>query len=272
MVIDNFDIIRSHLDFIDTKLDRYVVHILRRPKDISPEMKNALGANESQRLIKTYYIDSLEYFDRKREAIKELCRANNARAYIIVQPKDNFECLLNLGQKILETIQNKNYSVKPEHLIRQAYCEWHKTRKKQWILDLDRDEMIESWTQMNFGGKYICKREWTLEKVQELVKKHLKLAGKSEDEMYTVKTKHGWHIITSPFNLAEAQKECSLLFEGRRKQPVKIEEYQLNPGDKGYAGSPGLDHKYKTIEKEITGWLHKDGMTLLFCPMVNNNV
>ena len=35
MVIDNFDIIRQHLDFIDTKLDRYVVHILRRPKDIS---------------------------------------------------------------------------------------------------------------------------------------------------------------------------------------------------------------------------------------------
>ena len=47
MEIDNFDIVRSHLDFIDTKLDRYVVHILRRPKDISPEMKNALGANES---------------------------------------------------------------------------------------------------------------------------------------------------------------------------------------------------------------------------------
>ena len=141
MTIDNFDIIRKHLDFIDTKLDRYVVHILRRPKDISPEMKNALGANESQRLIKTYYIDSLEYFDKKREAIKELCRANNARAYIIVQPKDNFECLLNLGKKIFDTIQNKNYSVKPEHLIRQAYCEWHKSRKKVWILDLDDEEI-----------------------------------------------------------------------------------------------------------------------------------
>ena len=84
MEIDNFDIVRQHLDFIDAKLDRYIVHILRRPKDISSEMKNLLGANETQRLIKTYYIDSPEYFDRKREAIKELCRANNARAYIIV--------------------------------------------------------------------------------------------------------------------------------------------------------------------------------------------
>ena len=264
MTIDNFDIIRKHLDFIDTKLDRYVVHILRRPKDISPEMKNALGANESQRLIKTYYIDSLEYFDKKREAIKELCRANNARAYIIVQPKDNFECLLNLGEKIFETIRNKNYSVKPEHLIRQAFCEWHKTRKKQWILDLDRDAMVETWVQQNFGGCVLCKREWTLEKVQELVKKHLKLVGKSEDEMYTVPTKNGWHVITSPFNLQAAYKECSLLYEGVQNRTVSLEKCTLYPGDKGYTGNIGLDTKYKTEDKKIVGWLHKDGMTILY--------
>jgi len=264
MEIDNFDIIRSHLDFIDTKLDRYVVHILRRPKDLTQGMKNLLGANETQRLIKTYYVDSVEYLDRKREAIKELCRANNARAYIIVQPKDNFECLLNLGEKIFETIRNKNYSVKPEHLVRQAFCEWHKTRKKQWVIDLDNDEMVETWVEVNFGGKIVQKREWTLEKVQELVKNHLKSVGKSEDDMYTVPTKHGWHIITSPVNLMAIQKECNLIFEGRRKQVIELEQYHLNPGDKGYTGSPGLDTRYKSIEKEITGWLHKDGMTLLF--------
>ena len=264
MTIDNFDIIREHLDFIDTKLDRYVVHILRRPKDLTPDMKNTLGANESQRLIKTYYIDSLEYFDRKREAIKELCRANNARAYIIVQPKDNFECLLNLGEKIFETIRNKNYSVKPEHLVRQAFCEWHKTRKKQWILDLDRDEMVETWVENNFGGKALHKREWTLEEVQDLVKKQLVAIGKSEDEMYTVPTKHGWHIITSPFNLQAAYKECSLLYEGVQKRTINIEEYYLKHGDKGYMGSIGLDRRWKEEEKDVVGWLHKDGMTILW--------
>lgn len=267
MIIDNFDIIRKHLDFVDTKLDRYVVHILRRPKDIPLSMKNALGANESQRLIKTYYIDSLEYFDKKREAIKELCRANNARAYIIVQPKDNFECLLNLGENIFKAIRNKNYSVKPEHLVRQAFCEWHKTRKKQWILDLDlgTDAMVETWVEHNFGGNVLCKREWTLEKVQELVKKHLKLVGKNEDEMYTVKTPHGAHIITSPFNLQAAYKECSLLYEGVQTRTVSLDKYVLNHGDKGYTGSIDLDTKYKTEQKDVVGWLHKDGMTILWC-------
>ena len=268
MEIDNFDIIRQHLDFVDTKLDRYIVHILRRPKDLTPEYKNAIGSNESQRLIKTYYIDSLEYFDRKREAIKELCRANNARAYIIIQPKDNFECLLNLGQKILETIQNKNYSVKPEHLIRQAYCEWHKTRKKLWILDLDEGEMVEYKKQVNFGGSSYQIKTWTVEEVKALVIEQLrkiqdlnkksklkkekdKQELKLEDQVYEVKTRHGTHIITPPFNVLEAQKKCNLIFEG---QQTFEERKNIGPNE------------YEYIKHKLTGWLHKDGMTLLFCP------
>ena len=102
MTIDNFDIIKKHLDF-KSPLDRYIVHILRRPKDCE-ELSNKLGSNEAQRLIRTYYIDSLEYFEKKIPAMKELCHSCNARAYIIPQVKDNFECLLNLGKKIFDTI------------------------------------------------------------------------------------------------------------------------------------------------------------------------
>lgn len=32
MEIDNFDILMQHMDFIDPN-DRYIVHVLRRPKD-----------------------------------------------------------------------------------------------------------------------------------------------------------------------------------------------------------------------------------------------
>ncbi len=232
MTIDNFDIIKKHLDF-KSPLDRYIVHILRRPKDCE-ELSNQLGSNEAQRLIRTYYIDSLKYFDSKIPAIKELCHSCNARAYIIPQVKDNFECLLNLGKKIIDTIQNKNYSVKPEHLIRQAYCEYHKSRKKVWILDLDDKEM--------YG--------WKLEQVVELVKKWLKEAGKSEDDMYVVPTKHGHHIITSPFNLQAANKECDMIFEGVKKFIRQDLSKIVGKGTDGY--------------EQRTGWLHKGGMTLLY--------
>ena len=40
MTIDNFEIFRKHLSFKE-KTDRYIVHILRRPKDLvgDPRMK-----------------------------------------------------------------------------------------------------------------------------------------------------------------------------------------------------------------------------------------
>ena len=267
MEIDNFDIIRKHLDFIDNKLDRYIIHILRRPKDISQKMKNELGANESQRLIKTYYVDSLEYFDKKIPAIKELCKANNARAYIIVQPKDNFECLMNLGKKIFETLQNKNYSVKPEHLIRQAYCEYHKTRKKQWIIDLDFKEMTEYRKSVNFGGTSYSSKTWTVDEVKEMILEELRIIQKMEldkhprkyvtwleDQLYIVPTKNGCHIITPPVNLNNIQKKCNLMFEGQQTFEERI---------------PCGPCEYKYIKHKQTGWLHKDGMTLLYLNQEN---
>lgn len=218
MKIDNFEIWKKFLTF-ETPYDRYIVHVLRRPKDVKA-IGNAFGSNECQRLLRTYYIDSLEYFEKKIPAIKELCISNQARAYIIPQVRNNEDCLLNLAAKVIDTIQMKNYSAKPEHILRAAYCEFHKSRRKIWILDLDNDEM----------------HGWETEKVLELIKSQLKKIGKPEDDAFLVPTKSGTHIVTTPFNLQEAVKLCPMLYEGE-----------------------------KTIDgKKSVGWLHKDGMSLLY--------
>lgn len=173
---------------------------------------------------------------------------------------------MNLGEKILETIRNKNYSVKPEHLIRQAYCEWHKTRKKQWILDLDNDSMTEyKLGEIVFGGpRKIIEKTWTRDEVIELVKTELREIGKDENELYVVPTRNGCHVITSPFNLQSAFKKCGLMFEGVQKVKTGYRQWDTKPGEPGYVGSIGLDHHFESITKEITGWLHKDGMSLLY--------
>lgn len=249
MEIDNFDILMQHIDFVDPN-DRYIIHIMRRPKDCK-ELANALGANEAQRMIRTYFADSLEYIKAKIPAIKELCKSCNARAYLIVSPKDNFDCLMNLAQKTLETIRNKNYSVKPEHLLRQAYCENHKSRNKQWILDLDNDEMTEYFVDKN--GHPNGSKVWTKEEVMKIVQDELEACGKDPALAYTVPTRNGVHIITPPFNLKSANKKCGMMFEGCKKVPVELH----------WTGLYEYDIKHTQI-KQITGWLHKDGMTLLY--------
>ena len=244
MEIDNF---KQLIDYIDFKspTDRYIVHVLRRPRDCK-KLKNELGSNEAQRLIRTYYIDSKEYFEAKIPAIKELCNSCNARAYLIVAPKDNFSCLLNLGKKIFETIESQNFSVKPEHLLRQAYCEHHKTRRKLWILDLDKDEM----------------HGWTVDQVVALVKEELKKIEETEckkaprkyatwlqDQVIVVPTRNGCHVITPPFNLMSALSKCEMMYEGEK---IFIEKKPCGPDE------------YEDIRHKRVGWLHKDGMTLLY--------
>ena len=246
MEIDNFDILMQHIDFVDSN-DRYIVHIMRRPKDCK-ELTNNLGANEAQRLIRTYYIDNLDYMKAKIPAMKELCKSCNARAYLIVSPKDNFDCLMNLAQKTLDTIRNKNYTVKPEHLLRQAYCENHKSRNKQWVLDLDNDEMTEYLVDKN--GHPNGNKVWTKEEVMEIVQEELKACGKDPTLAYIAPTRNGIHIITQPFNLQSANKKCGMIFEGCKKFPVEL-------------NWTGLE-TYEIKHKQVTGWLHKDGMTLLY--------
>ena len=224
MKIDNFDIFRAHLTFL-TPQDRYVIHVLRRPKDVK-QIGNSFGSNECQRLLRTYYIDSLEYFDRKIPAIKELCESNRARAYILPQVRNNEDCLMNLAMKVMETIRNKNYSAKPEHLLRSAYCDNHQSRDKVWVLDLDSSEM--------YG--------WTLEQVKQLVSEKLAACGKDPaKDMYVIQTKNGHHVITKPFNLQDAYKSCSMFYEGEKK-------FFSEDGTK----------------VSRVGWLHKDGMSLLY--------
>lgn len=234
MEIDNFDVFEKHLTFTD-KTDRYIVHILRRPKDCK-QISSTWGSNECQRLLRTYYIDSIEYFNRKRDAIKELCTTNRARAYILPQVRNNYECLLNLGEKVLETIRLGNFSAKPEHLLRSAYCEYHKSRSKKWIIDLDSSEM--------YG--------WTVDDVLELVRSQLRKIGKSDDEAYLIQTKSGHHIVTTPFNLMEGYEKCPMLYEGEK---TFIEKKPCGPGE------------YEDIRHKRVGWLHKDGMSLLYLNM-----
>lgn len=245
MEIDNFNVFLDKLTF-ETDFDRYIVHVLKRVKD---EEVRLYGASDKNRLIKTFYVSSREYLEGKIPVIKDLCASNRARAYILPQVRNNFDCLVNLAKLTLDNLQNPTQ--KPDHLVRSAYCGNHKSRDKRWIVDLDEDSMIESIYEANFGGSSLMKREWSYDEVVSLVSDQLSKTGKDPNSAYVVRTVHGFHIVTPPFNLQETFKKCNLMFEGERKDVF----------DKIWTGPGEYELKYK----KVTGWLHKDGMSLLYC-------
>jgi len=296
MEINNFELIKKHLTFVPVEerwldkngkqmselrhYDRYVIHVLRRPKDCK-EIANELGSNESQRLLKTYFIDNFEYFDKKVPAIKELCKANNARAYILLQVRNTRDCLLNLNNKITEVLLKKNYGIKPERLLRQAYCDYHSSRKPVWMLDIDNDQ--------TYG--------WTQESILEMLKSNLTLCGKDPSEMYVVPTRNGYHVITEPFNTLAAEKACPMVYSEHRKgyDIKKAEEWLSNAKSKNRDIVFQAEHRNALMHNpfnvkdlkmyielmldknaaidfensckvDIAGWLHKDAATLLYAP------
>lgn len=250
---DNFELIRSKLTFVDD-FDRYVIHIMRRVKD---QDKNVLGSNESQRLLRTYYVGDLEYFDRKITAIKELCGTNNARAYILPQVRNNRDCLINLGKLVFENLDNP--TIKLDGITRKAVCSCHTSRDKKWILDFD---------------------DWSLaffDKILADVKANLIDIGKDPDKsLYVVPTRHGKHIVTSPFNTKLLNEQHPLVFEGEKRgyevDPLneivsadKLEQTLFDVQLKSFDDCTKQKIKALPMKKHV-GILHKDGATLLFCP------
>ena len=73
-IVDNFEQIRGLLKF-DSDDDFYFVELLQRKKD-NPDF----GSNN--RLIKYYFIDSIDYFNKIENEIKTISDATGARVYI----------------------------------------------------------------------------------------------------------------------------------------------------------------------------------------------
>ena len=103
--LDNSALIRERILKYDNKGDFYFVLILKRRKDSKGHMVE--GVNEDNRLIKHFFLYSLDYYDRKLDAIRKLCNDNDARAYILPQRRNDLTVLLALHQKVGELIAER---------------------------------------------------------------------------------------------------------------------------------------------------------------------
>jgi len=176
-MIDNIDKIKFLLKF-NNEDDFYHLQIIKRKKE-HPELGN------NSYIVKTYYVSSLEYLDRKYEEIKVLCNYHNARAGINLNKRSFEKLAFHTLKKVTDQIMNKDFKS-----VRKAYESvagtYSNESDKSWILDFDFKD------RGNFTNQ-LSKELYNVLPVGDKIKDILR-------------TKNGFHVICKPFNVEEFQR------------------------------------------------------------------
>lgn len=177
MIVNNFDklIELGLLEFKEGEF--YFLQILQRRKE-NPDLHG------NSKVIKTYYINSLEYFNSIEEEIKQLCLFFNARAYIGLNRRSYKRVAMCALKELTDLILNEQYEA-----ARNAYntcCGQYTTGDKKWIVDVDtKDE------------SYVLK-------TVEAIRKCMPITD-VDNVIAVLPTINGYHIITRPFNLKQLE-------------------------------------------------------------------
>ena len=180
-MIDNFDLIKPFLEFPNDDI-YYHLQILRRGKD-HPELPAA------NRVIKPYFICSLEGLDYVEDEVKKLCEFFGARAYINLTPKS----IKKTTMLQLKYLAQRAY----EGDFKKIWKSWNtcageiKGEESRWVVDIDNT------TNSIFDKK---------------TKKIMNYIHHIEPEDFrrtkvAIPTKSGYHLITTPFNLQQFKEK-----------------------------------------------------------------
>lgn len=175
MMIDNFNLILDQISF-SNKNEFYFLQIIQRKKDGNKD----LHVRNGYRLIKSYYIYSKEELINLKDRITELCKNNNARAYINLNVRNAKEVALECIKKYADLVLNDNSFM--GNNIWDSSCGSTRARgyKSLWIVDVDNPDKLEE--------------------IKEIVNS---CTGSPNRIKCTIPTVHGYHIISYGFNRIE---------------------------------------------------------------------
>ena len=173
---------------VDNKKSIIWIWVVMRAKD---------NAEHKERTIKSYHIQSLDDFDYKKDEIIELCKRYHCRAYICVNPKPVLNVLFSLQSIVMENIKNEvngGSSMLLKGMLDSAVMKSGSNGNKFWIIDVDSEDAEEQTSIFN-----------KIDNAQ---------SGHDHNIIEQVKTVHGVHFITHPFDTrvlestgVEAKKE-----------------------------------------------------------------
>lgn len=191
--IDNIELLLPLLTF-DNEDDFYFLQILQRKKE------NELLTSNS-RVIKNYYINSIDSLKQHYEEIKSLCNLFNARASLRLNRRSHEQIAFQTMMRVTNSIMSRDYMS-----VRRAYdrtCgQYNKEKNKKWIIDIDD-------------------KNAPLERISTAIK--FCSPNEGEDKIYiTVPTKNGCHLITSPFNVEQFTKTSRMQIDIHKDNPTLL--------------------------------------------------
>lgn len=175
-MINNLEIIKPLLKFEDEH-DFYFLQILQRKKD-HPE-GTVVGSNNSSRLIKAYYIYSIEQLEKYFKEITMLCKLFEARACINLNKRNATDVSLRMLERLASNIRSSHPQASAA-LFNTVCGETHSEKDKRWIVDIDHKNRREIATITSF-----------IDTLEPVGNKFISL----------IETKNGFHIISKPFNM-----------------------------------------------------------------------
>ena len=131
-MVNNIERLRNTLKF-DKFGEFYYISIMQRNKD---GVKVA-GSHDSARRIRTFYIFSIEEFDKITPFIMEICDKMNARAYIEMNRKNIFQCQLECIKRLAECVEHQTTK---SRAIMDSVVAGASSRDKLWIIDIDNND------------------------------------------------------------------------------------------------------------------------------------
>lgn len=141
--------------------------------------------------FKTYYIDSLEAFEKYYDEIKKCCDMFGLRAYVSVNAKSKIEASRKTCERYAHDIVSNDYR-KPWKDF-SSVCGGLDGKEKRWIIDVDDCEGFIDY----------------IEKIKEAIHQ---CESAYDDPIVTIMpTKSGCHIITHPFNMKRFKDLCDAL-------------------------------------------------------------
>ena len=185
-MIDNFELIKPLLTFYNADI-YYHLQILRRGKD-HPELPAA------NRMIKAYFICSLESLDYVEQEIKGLCKFFGARAYINLAPKSIKKTTMLQLKYLAERAYIGDY--------KKIWKSWNtcageiKGEEPRWVVDVDDCDFRKGLDEIETFIDKECEPHTLLHNPLKVAK-----------VIAEIPTKSGYHLITTPFNLQQFKEK-----------------------------------------------------------------